>query len=284
MVEAPSPPYIPAKYHGGYQGRIDRIVIHSTVSGTYVGAAEDIARYFQHPTYVSSAHYAVDPELVYQMVHDNTIAWHDGVNTNSLGIEMCEYPKRVPGRWLLPKHKKLLRNTAKLVRKLCLAYGVPMRKITPEQAAAGWRGICGHDDISKGFGASNHWDPGWFPWSRFIRLITDGSADAPSRSIYLEDYDMQLTPGEWMCQTLTAPGDGYELVINKGYTPITVHKVAFIGRTPAEGVNWQGVYGEQFVDPARPLTVKCPADAVSVEITYTTYETKHLASAGFRPL
>ena len=39
MSKPPAPPYIPAKHTGGRQHRIDRIVIHGTVSNTECGGA-----------------------------------------------------------------------------------------------------------------------------------------------------------------------------------------------------------------------------------------------------
>lgn len=186
MVEPPSPPYIPAKHHGGNQATLKRIVLHSTVSDTYRGAARDIARYFQNPSYVSSAHYAVDPGEVIQMVYDHTIAWHDGTNEQSIGIEMCEHPSRDVGRWNTDEHQALLARTASLVRQLCLAYEIPLRRITADQIRAGESGICGHDDMAEAYPSrTSHWDPGAFPWNEFMALV-DG---AP----ITEEDDMRMT-------------------------------------------------------------------------------------------
>ncbi|MCR3719125.1 MULTISPECIES: N-acetylmuramoyl-L-alanine amidase [Prauserella salsuginis group] len=182
MAKPPSPPYVPAKHTGGKQTRLDRIVLHSTVSDTKRGGARAIARYFQNPTYVSSAHYVVDPGEVIQTVWDHTIAWHDGTNVNSIGVEMCDRPRRVPGRWQGRQHKQMLDRTADLVRQLCLAYDIPMRKLTPAQIRAGEKGICGHADMRDAFpGSTSHWDPGHFPWRRFIRLVNRNGATTMSK-------------------------------------------------------------------------------------------------------
>ena len=181
MAVPPSPPYIPAKHQGGHQASIDRIVIHGTVSRTYCGGAKAIARYFQDPTYVSSAHYVVDPCSEFQCVYDHTVAWHDGTNTNSIGIELCDLVEGPLSRWDDKPHQAMLVRAARLVRQLCLAYGIPMRKLTPAQIRAGQKGICGHADMRDAFpGSTSHWDPGAFPWGRFIGLVNqNGGGAAP---------------------------------------------------------------------------------------------------------
>lgn len=178
MPEAPSPPYIPAKYQGGHQSVIRRVVIHGTVSKTYCGGALAIARYFQDPDYVSSAHYVVDPCEEYQCVYDHVVAWHDGTNFESIGIELCDLVgdsegKPLPlARWSDDPHTRMLRRAAALVRQLCLAYDIPMRRLTPEQIRRGEKGICGHNDMRLAFpGSTSHWDPGQFPWDRFLQLV-----------------------------------------------------------------------------------------------------------------
>jgi N-acetyl-anhydromuramyl-L-alanine amidase AmpD len=228
MAEPPSPPYIEAKYKGGYQSSIDRLVIHGTVSETYSGGAKAIAEYFANPSRVSSAHYVVDPDYVYQCVYDHTIAWHDGTNTNSIGIEMCDLVEGPLSRWESIPHQAMLRRTAALVRQLCLAYSIPMRLITPAQIRNGEKGICGHDDMRDAFpGSTSHWDPGKFPWAEFIQLVngdvSGGGGAAPGQEAEVvtpEDrkaiaadvwtymiYNHQLKREEWAKTSLGAIQD-----------------------------------------------------------------------------
>lgn len=178
-MPAPAPPFIPAEHFGrGGNKPIKRIVIHGTVSGTYCGGARNIAEYFQNPSYVSSAHYVVDPCETFQCVWDSDRAWHDGTNTHSLGVEMCDPVEGPLSRWNDRPHSDMLRRTANLVAGLCDAYGIPKRKLTPAQIRNGHKGICGHDDMRDAFpGSTSHWDPGAFPWSRFIALVKNGSSE-----------------------------------------------------------------------------------------------------------
>lgn len=169
----PSPPYLGPAAHtsAGDNKPIRRIVIHSTVSACEGGGARQIAGYFRNPNSGGSAHYVVDPGEEVQVVYDSKIAWHAPPNANSLGIEMCEYPNHDIKRWDEKNHAAMLERTARLVAALCLAYDVPARKVGRRGLKAGRKGICGHVDVSKAFGQSTHWDPGAFPWRRFIRLV-----------------------------------------------------------------------------------------------------------------
>lgn len=173
MTAPPSPPYIPAKYHGGSQSTIVRIVIHGTVSATERGGARAIAEYFQNPSSETSAHYVVDPGEEFQCVYDHTIAYHDGTNTNSIGVELCDPVDGPPERWQDRPHQDMLRRAADLVRQLCDAYQVPKVKLGADQIRAGENGICGHADMRDAFpDSTSHYDPGpGFPWQQFIDQI-----------------------------------------------------------------------------------------------------------------
>lgn len=107
----------------------------------------------------------------------------------------------------------------------------------------------------------------------------------PARRGFAEDHTMQLQPGTEMSQTLTYPGNGFELVINIGWVTMDVNKISFIGRPPEIGVNWAGTdAGPWRIEPARPLVIDLDQypNAVSIEINYSAPDTRNLASAGFR--
>lgn len=190
---APSPIYLgPAAHDSGPGNKpIRRVVIHSTVSPCVPGGARAIANYFRSAGSRGSAHYVVDPSEIVQVVYDGTIAWHAPPNDHSIGIEMCDYPSSLsldhwegkdpgdvehgtrtnPLRHLEPNHRKMLRRTAKLTAQLCLAYGLPVRFLSPDQLLAGERGITTHANVSKAFHESTHWDPGLWPKRAFMRQV-----------------------------------------------------------------------------------------------------------------
>lgn len=180
-IEPPSPPYLgPAKFHGDDNNKpIHRIVIHATVSPCVEGGARNVAAYFRETvSRPSSAHYVVDPGERVQVVYDSTVAYHAPPNQHSLGIELCDPQAGKASRWYDTPHARMLKRAARLTAKLCLAYGVPIRKLTADQVRAGREGICGHIDVSLAFGQTSHTDPGeGFPWALFIEQVHRAARD-----------------------------------------------------------------------------------------------------------
>lgn len=186
--KAPAPPYLgPAnKSSAGSNKPVKRIVIHSTVSPCEPGGARNIARYFRSSAAGGSAHYVVDPGEEVQVVYDSVVAWHAPPNPNSLGVEMCDMPGPVPGdkpgsarwkalkkawRWRKSNQRKMLARAARLTAELCAAYDVPPVFLTPAKLRAGRRGITTHANVSAAWRQSTHWDPGFWPKRRFMRMV-----------------------------------------------------------------------------------------------------------------
>jgi N-acetylmuramoyl-L-alanine amidase CwlA len=170
-VKPPSPPFIAAKHRGGPQTpRL--IVMHSTVGPTRKGSAKAIAEYFARGTKVSSAHYVVDEAEKYQCVGDHTVAYHCGYNQDSIGVEMCDYPSATSkARWSDAEHQRLLVRTARLVARLCIAYGIRPRYVGAIRLRLGVKGVTTHAAMTKAFNRSTHWDPGAWPRRRFMREV-----------------------------------------------------------------------------------------------------------------
>lgn len=189
-IDPPAPPYEGPAAHTSPGANLPptRVVIHSTVSPCEPGGRHDIAAYFRSPQSGGSAHYVTDPVGVAQVVGDHEIAWHAPPNPHSLGIEMTDIPGPVPGdslpaaavkalrrlwRWRRPNQQAMLHVTAQLTAHLCAAYGVPVRYIGPRQLRAGAHGVTTHNAVSRAWGQSTHWDPGFWPRRRFMRLVRD---------------------------------------------------------------------------------------------------------------
>lgn len=170
-IAPPNPPMIPARWHGGTQTP-KLIVMHGTVSPCVAGGARAVAKFFATEDNKTSAHYVRDPLETIQCVGDHTVAYHCGYNQDSIGYELCD-PQAGPGaRWSDKNHTMMLAGAAKDVARLCLAYGIPVAKVSVADLKAGKRGICGHADMSLAFRRSTHTDPGAaFPWSTFIGLV-----------------------------------------------------------------------------------------------------------------
>jgi hypothetical protein len=186
-IAAPSPLYIgPPRNYGPQTNKpIHRVVIHSTVSPCEPGGARAIARYFQTTTRDASAHYITDPGETIQGLFDSWVGYAAPPNEHSLHVEMCDIPGPVPNdkpgsarwkalrrvwRWVRPNQRAMLRRTASLTARACLAYDVPIKWLTAADLRAGRRGITSHANVSKAWGQTTHWDPGWWPRVRFMRL------------------------------------------------------------------------------------------------------------------
>ena len=178
--------YIKARKHSGAQKRIDRIVIHCTVSPTGRGWARKIANYFQSPSAGGSAHYVVDAGEIVQCLPDDVIAWHAPPNSGSIGIELCDWQKGKASRWQDDEHQSMLRLAAPLVRRLAEKYDVPLVWISPAGLKAGHRGICGHVDVSRAWGQTDHGDPnmgGLFPKIQFMNMIGDAGDELSAEDV-----------------------------------------------------------------------------------------------------
>lgn len=74
-------------------------------------------------------------------------------------------------RWIEPNHRAMLRRTINLTAELCLAYNVPAVFLSPRMLRAGRHGITTHNNVSKAFHQSSHWDPGVWPRRLFMREV-----------------------------------------------------------------------------------------------------------------
>lgn len=181
-IEAPSPTYVgPPTHHGAANNKpIKRIVIHATVGAEpgVKNAALNTVNYSKNTTRKSSFHYIAEDTKSYQYTYDSVVAYHAPPNRGSLGYELCcSLSNKGKGHWSNTDHREMLRVAAKDVAQLCLAYDIPIRKLSVAQVRAGAEGICGHDEVSKAFGESSHWDPGpYFPWATFIRMVQEEAA------------------------------------------------------------------------------------------------------------
>jgi N-acetylmuramoyl-L-alanine amidase len=183
-IAAPAPPYVgPPKWSGGATNKpIKRVVIHCTAGAEpgVAGAARNTATYSKITTRPSSWHYCRDSREAVQLTYDSVVAFHCGVNKNSIGYELCcSLEDEGRGHWGRDDHQTMLAEAAKDVARLCLAYGVPIRRIKAPGLLAGRKGICGHVDIRTAFPwATSHWDPGpHFVWDQFMAMVKVAAAE-----------------------------------------------------------------------------------------------------------
>jgi hypothetical protein len=241
----PSPPFVAAKHFGGKQTpRL--IVLHSTVSACKPGMARVIARFFRIGRNVTSAHYVVDPGEVYQMVGDHTVAFHCGYNQDSIGVEMCDMPVRfLSGRWLDDNHQAMLKRTANLVAQLCLAYDIPVVWRGGRNLLRNKNGITTHNQMSRVFKRSTHWDPGSFPRRQFMAMVRAEvarlSADAEPVTLRVTLANIKSTPlmpNDWVEDDIKkVAATKANIYMGQEITP-TFYKAAWRNLLPERYQHW----------------------------------------------
>lgn len=115
-----------------------------------------------------------------RMVPDTLQAWGAGNQGNLRGLHTCVMGRAAwdRARWL--SEGKLLERTAMRYAEWSRLYGIPLRKISAQDARNGVRGIVGHVDISEAWGEVDHSDPGRaFPYDRVIARALEINGGAP---------------------------------------------------------------------------------------------------------
>jgi hypothetical protein len=161
--EYPDLPFVPPRSYGsgraGYP--VQYVVVHYTAGSERASSAEDGAAYDQRRTDGTSTHYFVDSNSIVQCVYTWDRANAAFFYGNRLGIqyELCG-TVQTRAQWLDAASDATLWNAARQIARDCQKYALPVRWLTPAQMNAGWKGICGHADVTLAYGLGDHMDPG----------------------------------------------------------------------------------------------------------------------------
>lgn len=172
-------------------------VIHDEEYPEQPNAAWSVAQFFAGASApAASAHACVDDHNAIGCVDWGDEAWHSGessTNARSIGIEHSGYASQSREEWLDEYGMSMLDRSARLFAEIGHGiFGIPAVKLSPEQVAAGEAGICGHADVTYGFGIyGGHTDPGGqFPWDVFLDLVEryiDPEGDEDMKSVLVLD-------------------------------------------------------------------------------------------------
>lgn len=182
MSTLPGIAYLHALGDGGARSRTQVVVIHATDN---TASAHDEAQYATHREDQTSAHFYVDSSGIYEALQLENVAFGCFPHGNAISVqfELVGLSNRIPDA--------TMRKAAPYVAEVCRRFGIPVRKITGAQVAAGVKGICGHLDITNAFSSidgGDHTDPGSaFPWGTFINYVGGGQ---PAPAANSEDDDM----------------------------------------------------------------------------------------------
>lgn len=181
ITQTPSP-----NKHTGRTRKVRVVVVHTMESPEKATTAEDVARnWFAKPEARSSAHYCVDADSIVQCVSEADTAWAaPGANADGIQIELAGRAGQGTEGWSDAYSVAELDLAARLVADICTRHGIPIRKLTREQLAAGERGIIGHVDASAVYRLSDHTDPGPdFPWDQVIAKARLHASPTPAAAI-----------------------------------------------------------------------------------------------------
>jgi len=163
----------PNKYTGR-RAPIRLIVIHTTETGEDGSVAEAVGRAFANPARQASSQVVIDTDSECRCVADEDTAWcAPGANADGLHEELAGRAGQTTSQWTDVDSKAILERAAQRTATWCRTYGVPARRLTDAQLADGkTRGLVGHDQVSRVFKLSDHWDPGPnFPWAPFLARV-----------------------------------------------------------------------------------------------------------------
>jgi N-acetylmuramoyl-L-alanine amidase len=226
MFTIPSP-----NYHKGRTRAIRLVVLHTAETATGIGVARNIANYLAGPQVRASCHYAVDPGETVAQVPEADTAWTaPGANADGVQIEQAGRAGYTAAEWAGGLCELMLRTqVAPLVADICRRNNLPAVWLTPEQVAAGAKGVTDHAGVNAAFGLSDHWDCGPnYP----MQLVVDMAARLLGTTPTEGDDDMpthltNLNSSWWGCFAgVYRPLSGPELTFFQGKNVPTVTHTA----------------------------------------------------------
>lgn len=190
----------PKAWTDANRSSVQVVVIHTTEGSEHGSSAEDGASYDQRRTDGTSTHYFHDSNSTVQCVRTEDQAHAARAQGNKRGIqhELCA---DAADTWNDDYHQAVLRMAAKQCARDAKKWGIPIKKLNPDQVAAGQKGFCGHADITYAFPEDNgtHTDPGKnFPWSSFLAMVEDEGDGVSSADVVQgnKDYDKKYRQGD----------------------------------------------------------------------------------------
>lgn len=146
-------------------------------------SADKMAKYQQSPSAGGSYHLVIDVNgRIARENDDPFIPWAAMFTGNRVAFHFSLSGKASWTRQQWLARPKQIDALAKVLAAYSKAKGIPLIRRGPQDVRAGKWGVCGHDDISKAFKESTHWDPGTgFPFDVVIDKAVKILAGTPAK-------------------------------------------------------------------------------------------------------
>ncbi len=220
----PSPNY---SSRGGATVRL--IVLHTAEGATSI---ESLGSFFASSSAGVSSHTGIDdtPGVVGEYVRRDWKAWTAaGANPVAVQTELCAFAKWTYAEW--KRHPNMLANCAAWIAEEAQAFGIPITKLTPEQAQSTGRGVCQHGDLGEWGGG--HWDCGpGFPIDDVLSMArAETQTVAPSPQTGMPGYPAWFWDwADWYLTTDRSPED------RPAGAPITIPQWAWDGQNHIQAI------------------------------------------------
>jgi hypothetical protein len=174
----------PNSWRNANRSSVQLIVIHTTEGSAHEMSAEDGASYDSRRTDGTSTHYFHDNTSTVQCVRTEDVAYAARTQGNLRGIqhELCGRAGWSASTWTNTYGTAMLKRAAKQAARDSKKWNIPVRHLTVQQVRDGYKGFCGHWDVTRAFPEDNgtHTDPGPnFPWTMFLDMVRAELAPAP---------------------------------------------------------------------------------------------------------
>lgn len=253
----------PRHYYPTRSRPLRLIVIHTMESGEHEQTAENVAAYFAGPNAPrASAHACIDADSVVVCLPPEATAFAaPGCNADGYQIEHAGRASQDAEGWGDDYSQAMLALSAAHAREIADAAGIPLVHLTDEELAAGHAGFIGHDQASRVYGLSDHWDPGPnFPWGQYMALVHGDNSTTTTTATNVRENSMFLikTTTPWgadayalitetqgaralddqeaqayntmLGRFATVPWDHYELLIRQSWERHNAHVTTLGGR------------------------------------------------------
>lgn len=179
---------------------VEKIVVHTSEGRETEGGARNLVSYLGRIT--GGYHEVTDNKEAITCARDDQVT-AGAAGMNARGWHICgvgSAHQKAEG-WADPYSHAELTIMANRVARACLRLGIPAVRLDVGRVAhAGYKGLCGHVDVSKAYGKTDHTDPGPdFPWGTFmtsvqaqVNGVPESEDDVPKGTDRVDGFEAKL--------------------------------------------------------------------------------------------